>query len=118
MYCKKTIILVLVLLLAAAGMTVAGNLATKDITAQNEFTSAIRIAKVGIVAVEDTSSISATISLQVKPDGSSSWIDTGDTFDAEGAWSFDAAGEQYRVGVKTGDFTSGTATLYIYEQDD
>jgi hypothetical protein len=112
---KRFFISTLALLFIAA-VSIAGDLAKKDITAENQFTDAIRIKKVGIVVIEDTSSITATITLQVKPDGSSTWIDTGDTFTTEGAWSFDAADEQYRAGVKTGDFTSGTATVYIYEQ--
>ena len=115
---KKLFILAMMPLLIIASLCFAGNLAKKDITAENQFTDAIRVKNVGIVVVDDTSSIAATITLQVKPDGSSTWIDTGDTFTTEGAWSFDAAGEQYRVGVKTGGFTSGTATVYIYEQKD
>ncbi len=88
----------------------------KLITAQNQFTAEMNIIGIGVVVVEDTSSISATIRLQVKPDQSTTWIDTGDTFTAEGAWAFDGSrGNKYRVGVKTGDFSSGTATVYLIQ---
>jgi len=116
---KKTTLLIALVLLLAAGTTLAVESATKDITAQNQFTDSIRVHAVGIVIIEDTGSISATFTLQIKPDDGSNWVDTGDTFTAEGAWSFDSvAGVQYRIGVKTGDFTSGTATVYIYERED
>ena len=86
----------------------------KDITAENQFTDAVKINGPGLVAISDTSSMSMTVSLQISIDGGTTWIDTGDTWTAEGVDTLaDGLGKKYRLGVKTGDFTSGTATVYL-----
>jgi len=86
----------------------------KAITKQNEFTDALTIREKGWVFIEDTGSMSMTVSLQVKPNKSADWMDTGDEFTSEGAWPIPyGGGHQYRLGVKTGNFTSGTARLTL-----
>lgn len=85
---------------------------TVDVTAQNQFTDEVRIPNGGTFIVEDTSSMSMTVTLQVKPDGAAGWIDSDQVTEA-GAWYIDSAGELYRAGVKTGDFTSGTSTIHL-----
>lgn len=85
---------------------------TVDISAQNQYSDAVRINGRGTFCVEDTSSMAMTVVCQIKPDGAAGWIDA-DTQTAAGAWTVDGAGEQFRVGCKTGGFTSGTATAHI-----
>ena len=86
---------------------------TKDVTAQNQFTDpAIRIANRGTLAIEDTSSMDMTITLQIKPDGAAGWIDSA-TRAVAGSWLVEGAGEEFRAGCKTGDFTGGTATVHL-----
>jgi len=114
---KKGIVLLLAVVLVAT-TALAAEKAYKAITAENQWTDSIRVRNRGVVVIEDTGSISATFTLQIKPKDGSSYVTTGDTFTAAGAWAFDAAGELYRIGVATGDFTSGTATVYIQEQED
>lgn len=66
--------------------------------------------------VQDTSSMIMTATLQVSMDGSI-WFSTGKTLTAEGTVLLEeGCGLLYRVGVATGDFTSGTATVHLVEQ--
>jgi hypothetical protein len=55
-----------------------------------------------------------TVSLQRSEDGGTTWYDTGDTWTSNGVYSFtDYSNQYYRVGVKTGGYTSGTVGLWI-----
>ncbi len=84
----------------------------KDITAQNQFSDALQIYGSMRMFAYDTSSMSMTVTLQVKVDGN--WFSTGKTLTAEGSELLEEGqGLEYRVGVATGDFTSGTATIYL-----
>ena len=83
-----------------------------DITAQNQFTEDLVIPDGGVLIVDDTSSMSMTVVLQVKIGGS--YIDTGVTATAEGLTLIaDGCGLTYRAGVKTGGYTSGNATVHL-----
>jgi hypothetical protein len=89
------------------------NTKVKDITAQNQFTAALRISDKGIVTIEDTSSMSMTVTLQVRPVNSNEWIAVS-TATAQGIIAIAYGGNlEWRVGVPTGGFTSGTATVTI-----
>lgn len=86
---------------------------SKDITAQNQFTEAMQVYGPLRIFVRDTSSMSMTVTLQASMDGTI-WFSTGTTRTAEGTNLLEqGCGLQYRVGVATGDFTSGTATVYM-----
>lgn len=86
----------------------------KDITAQNQFSSGIVVDGSMLLVVDDTSSMSMTVVVQVSLDGGTSWIDTGVTATAASRTVLEnGKGLQYRVGVKTGGFTSGTATVHL-----
>lgn len=85
--------------------------ATASITAQNTFTDSIKVKQHGIVRISGT--WVATVSLQ-RSDDDTTWYDTGDTWTANGVFSFtDFTNAYYRVGVKASGFTSGTVGLYI-----
>ena len=113
---KKAIIpflSLLMVLLFSAGLFGATDrkTATASITAQNTFTDSIKVKERGIVRIGGT--WSATVSLQRSEDDKT-WYDTGDTWTANGVFSFtDYTNVYYRVGVKTSGFTSGTVLLYI-----
>jgi len=87
---------------------------SKAITAQNQFSEAMQVHGPCLFAAEDTSSMIMTGVLQVKVNGS--WFSSGKTLTAEGtAYLEDGCGLEYRVGVATGGFTSGTATLHLIQ---
>jgi len=88
----------------------------KSITAQNLFTDSVSIGRGGAtVVIIDTSSMSMTVVLQIYINGD--WRDTGDTWTAEGTHDiFGVSDFLMRVGVKTGGYTSGTATVQLYRK--
>jgi hypothetical protein len=87
---------------------------SKAITAQNQFTDWLKIDGPLLVIVNDTSSMDMTVVVQVSLDEGTTAVDTGSTLTAEGGIYADAGfGLYYRVGVKTGGFTSGTATVHL-----
>ncbi len=86
---------------------------SKDITAQNQFSNIMQVYGPCLFLGRDTGSAVMTGTLQVSMDGTT-WFSSGTTLTAEGvAYLTDGCGLLYRVGVATGDYTSGTATVYL-----
>lgn len=83
-----------------------------DITAENQFTDYVGVGAShdGVVTVIGTGSM--TLTLQVLPTGESTPLDI-DTITAAGRYAFPGGGGKWRVGCKTGDFTSGTMKAII-----
>lgn len=85
-------------------------IASKSITAQNSFTDAVQLA--GWFNVSISGTFSATVTVQRSTDNST-WRDV-DTWTAPAE---DVGMEPevmwYRIGVKTGEFTSGTAVVRL-----
>jgi hypothetical protein len=56
-----------------------------------------------------------TLSLQRSLDNGDSWLDTGDEFESNGEYNCNdsAIGVLYRLGFKSGNYTSGTADVTI-----
>lgn len=86
-----------------------------SITAQNTFTAAMNIAEGELAAIAIWDAFAATVTLQSSLDGGTTWIDVD-----SGSWtapirtSFLADVDQkIRIGVKTGDFTSGTCQCSV-----
>lgn len=85
---------------------------SKAITAQNQFSDEMQVYGPMRIFAKDTSSMVMTVTLQVKIAGT--WFSTAVTLTAEGtAVLTNGCGLLYKVGVATGDFTSGTATCYL-----
>jgi|2_EtaG_2_1085320.scaffolds.fasta_scaffold72798_1 hypothetical protein len=84
---------------------------TAAITAQNTFTDEFQIA--GHFNLSISGTFSATVTVQRSFDNGSTWLDV-DTFTEpyEGV-GYDAEELFYRVGVETGDFTSGTVDVRL-----
>lgn len=109
----KKLFLILALLAFTVTSAGAGELKSKAVTAQNQFTESLIMDGPGVVVIDDTGSMVMTVSLQVSTDDST-WVDTGDTWTAEGVDTLaDGCGLYFRLGVKTGGFTSGTATVHL-----
>jgi len=93
---------------------------TKTITAQNTFTDPIFIKKGGRVRLSGT--FTATVSLQIRDVDNSTWADVTDNSGNLVAWTtsgvftinppFGLVGE-FRVGIKTGGYTSGTIVVTL-----
>lgn len=110
---------------ALFSITSEGQTVTSTITAENTFTNAIRITGVGtdrVFAIEITGTFVATVTLQRSlTSDSGPWTDLG--VGAPGPWTAPTAESYddnldnqiafYRLGVKTGDFTSGTAVVQL-----
>lgn len=102
-------------------LTQDGQSASANLTAENTFTDPIRINGVDgarVFAVIITGTFVATVTLQYSVGAVGSWVDT-----ATGSWtaptsvSYDDTLDNqiiyYRLGIKTGGYTSGTAALTI-----
>ena len=87
---------------------------TASIGAQNTFSSAISLRKGGVLTL--TGTWEATVSVQRYDEGTDAWVDvtnnsgTAFTATANGTYSIAPAetGADYRFGIKTGNYTSGT----------
>lgn len=82
------------------------------ITAENQFCQPIHVdqGKRGTLTLSGT--FSATVTLQCRLNGTSAWIDVDTKTDAE-RYYFEGGNDDWRAGVKTGDFTSGTVELNL-----
>lgn len=101
--------------IASAGQTV-----TKSISGADDFTDPIRVvgsdaARVFGLIVEGT--FVATVTLQFAFSASGPWNDQGSTFTAPASTNIDDGQDgqiiYYRLGVKAGDYTSGTITATL-----
>lgn len=89
-------------------------LTTKDITAENTFSDAVQIE--GYFNLSISGTFVATVAVQRSTD-KSTWRDV-DSFTAPSEEvGFDPEYTWYRVGVKTGDFGSGTVTVRLGAED-
>jgi len=88
---------------------------TKAISAENTFTDALSLR--GDFSLSIAGTFVGTVTIQRSFDAGSTWADT-DTFTStfEGG-GYDGVGAQYRAGIKTGEYTSGTATVTLREND-
>jgi len=91
------------------------DIVTKTIDAEDTFSDKINV--MGNFDLSIAGTFDATVTVQRSFDAGVSWADV-DTFTApiETA-GFDPVSCNYRAGVKTGNFTSGTVTVTIREND-
>ena len=88
-----------------------------SITAQNTFTGSVKITGVGNISISGT--FVATWTLQRSFDDGVTWkdvplpSDVGDTGEEERTFDAPENGVLWRLGVKTGNFTSGTVVCRI-----
>ena len=85
---------------------------TRSVTGQNQFTDGVALH--GYFNLSISGTWVATVTLQRSFDGGSTWFDVGartENVEEYGLEPEDSV--QYRVGVKTGDFTSGTVVLRL-----
>jgi len=84
----------------------------RTITAENEFTDAVKLQ--GYFNLSITGTWVATVTVQRCFDGGSTWYDV-DTFIANTQeYGLEPeGGVQYRIGIKTGDFTSGSCVVRL-----
>ncbi len=90
----------------------AQEVATKSITAENTFCDAVPLGAGFNASISGT--FVATVTLQRSFDDGTTWVDVKSyTGPAEEVGNEPEASVLYRVGVKTGDFTSGTALVRL-----
>jgi hypothetical protein len=101
-------------------ITSTGQTVSASIAAQNTFTDSIRVTGVGssrTFTVNISGTWVATVSLQRSIGDESTWEDTGTTYTANTVVTFaDGLDNQvvyYRLGIKTGNYTSGTAVCSL-----
>ena len=87
----------------------------KSITAENQFTEWIFIDKNSRFAMNIYGTFVATVTLQMSYDGGTTIIDDDITYSSLFSDTSEPMAEsvQIRIGVKTGDFTSGTAEVRL-----
>jgi|TARA_R110000787_G_scaffold8568_6_gene28973 hypothetical protein len=88
---------------------------TKAAGAENQFSDALSLR--GDFSLSISGTFVGTVSVQRSFDGGSAWASV-DTFTApiETA-GYEPVGAQYRVGIASGAYTSGTATCTLREND-
>jgi hypothetical protein len=87
--------------------------AYKSITAQNTYSDSVRFGREGgQLLVEDVSSFVGTVTLQARASRSADWTDV-DSFTGEGGCEISGGPFEWRAGVKTGDYTSGTVAVHV-----
>jgi hypothetical protein len=87
---------------------------TKTISAADSFTDAVHI--IGDFNLSISGTFSATVTVQRSTDGTT-WRDV-DTFTASTEEvGYDPMKNFYRAGIKTGDYTSGSATILLNGYD-
>jgi hypothetical protein len=87
---------------------------TKTISAADSFTDAVHI--IGDFNLSISGTFSATVTVQRSTDGAT-WRDV-DTFTASTEEvGYDPMKNFYRAGIKTGDYTSGSATILLNGYD-
>lgn len=105
-------------------ITSVGQKVTTPITAENQFTddSSLRIVGVEntrIFTITIAGTFSATVTLQRSIDEAGSWVDVTSYTTTQAGISFDDGLDNqiayYRIGVKTGDFTSQTGLVVTLE---
>ena len=90
-------------------------IASASITAANTFTTAARLE--GYLNVSISGTFVATVTVQRSIDNST-WVDV-DTWTAPTEdYGFEPELMWYRIGVKTGEFTSGTAVVRLGREDE
>ena len=88
--------------------------ATASITAQNTFTTPVTVE--GYFNLSISGTFSATVTVQRSYDGVN-WHDV-DSFNAPAEEvGFEPESIPYRIGVKTGNYTSGTVVIRLGEED-
>lgn len=93
---------------------------TATVTAQNTYTSTIKPTnhfgspKIGHLTLSISGTFAATVTLQRSFDSGSNWVDVETYTAATEKAIIDKTDDiQYRVGVKTGEFSSGTVNLIL-----
>ena len=87
---------------------------TASVTAQDTWTDYLDVR--GHFGLSISGTWAGTVTVQRSFDGGSTWLDV-DTFTANTeTYGFDPIRCRYRVGIKTGEYTSGTAVVTLYEQ--
>ena len=88
---------------------------TADIDAQNTFTSGLDVK--GNFDLSISGTFVGTVTVQRSFDGGQNWLDV-DTFTGPvETFGSQPTSAVYRVGIKTGDYTSGTASVALYDED-
>lgn len=84
-----------------------------SVAAQNTFTNLLTVSKNELISVSISGTFSATVSLQRSFDGGTTWFDVfQSTTPAQKTYQADETCK-IRLGVKTGDYTSGTAVCRL-----
>lgn len=89
-------------------------LATKSITAENSFTDPVQVE--GYFNLSISGTFSATVTVQRSTD-KTNWRDVDSWTAPTEDYGFDPEYMWYRVGVKTGGFTSGTVDVRLGSED-
>jgi len=90
-------------------------IASASIAAQNTFTDAVRLS--GYFNISISGTFSATVFVQRSPDNAN-WYDVSSFTTAFEGTGFEPELIWYRVGVKTGGYTSGTAVVRLGREDE
>jgi hypothetical protein len=88
---------------------------SKNLSAANSFTDALSPTAPGYFNLSVSGAFSGTITLQRSFDNGGAWLDVAPAYTAptEEVVLNPEAGVQWRIGFKTGQYTSGTASVRL-----
>lgn len=90
-------------------------IASGSIAAENTFTTAVQLE--GYFNVSISGTFSATVTVQ-RSINNSTWVDVDSWTAPSEEYGFEPELMWYRIGVKTGGYTSGTAVVRIGREDE
>ena len=90
-------------------------LTSASLTAQNTFTDAVKLW--GDFTLSISGTFVATVTVQRSHDNGVTWRDVDDFTTETEENGFEPEYVKYRAGVKTGNYTSGTVTVRIGQND-
>ncbi len=110
---SKTLLAIVLTILLVPSIAFAGVLASGTAGEQNTFVSTT-YAYQGLVNISISGTFAATVTVQRSFDNGSTWLDVN-TYTEISELVIDGRAEpaMYKVGVKTGAYTSGTVTIRI-----
>jgi len=91
---------------------VAQKLRTRSVTSENQFTDAVELT--GYFNVSISGTWAGTVTAQRSFDSGSTWFDVATWTTNTQEYGLDPErGVQYRIGIKTGEFTSGQSDVRL-----
>lgn len=93
-------------------------IASATITAQNTFTTPVRLEGYFNLSISGTINVGTTVTVQRNTDNGATWYDVDTFTGATEEYGFEPELMYYRVGIKTGEFGAGSSVVVRLGRED